>query len=170
MTSKREAPPTNLRSLEKRIDNLANELSRPVRRIQRAVANTVVGQMLPPGVVKGGTALKLRVGEAGSRFTPDFDAARASSVTLDDYLNDLGDKLAEGWGGFTGTLSEIDAPEPEGVPEDYVMRPFDIRLAYRSRQLADRSIRARPRRDREHEGPGPPYRRRHRRDLRHTRA
>ena len=53
MSSKREAPPTNLRSLEKRIDNLANQLGRPVRRIQRAVANTVVGQMLPPGVVKG---------------------------------------------------------------------------------------------------------------------
>jgi len=132
MSSKREAPPTNLRSLEKRIDNLANQLGRPVRRTQRAVANSVVGQMLPPGVVKGGTALKLRVGEAGSRFTPDFDAARASSVTLDDYLNDLGDKLAEGWAGFTGAVSEIDAPEPEGVPEDYVMRPFDIRLAYRS--------------------------------------
>lgn len=133
MTSKREASPTNLRSLEKRIDNLANQLGRPVRRIQRGVANTVVGQMLPPGVVKGGTALKLRVGEAGSRFTPDFDAARASSVTLDDYLNKLGDKLAEGWGGFTGTVSQLDPPEPEGVPEDYVMRPFDIRLAYRSR-------------------------------------
>lgn len=133
MSPKREAPPTNLRSLEKRIDNLANQLGRPVRRIQRAVANTAVGQMLPPSVVKGGTALKLRVGEAGSRFTPDFDAARAGSVTLDDYLSELGDKLAEGWGGFTGTVSELDAPEPEGVPEDYVMRPFDIRLAYRSR-------------------------------------
>jgi hypothetical protein len=96
------------------------------------VANTVVGQMLPPGVVKGGTAMKLRVGEAGSRFTPDLDAARAGSLTLDDYLDELGDKLAEGWGGFTGTVSELQAPEPEGVPDDYVMRPFDIRLAYRS--------------------------------------
>jgi hypothetical protein len=132
MTAKRESPPTNLRSLEKRIDNLASRLGRPVRRIQRAVANTVVGQMLPPGVVKGGTAMKLRVGEAGSRFTPDLDAARAGSLTLDDYLDELGDKLAEGWGGFTGTVSELQAPEPEGVPDDYVMRPFDIRLAYRS--------------------------------------
>jgi len=51
----REDPPTNLRSLEARIDNLARRRGRPVRRIQRAVANTVVGQMLPPGVVKGGT-------------------------------------------------------------------------------------------------------------------
>ena len=132
MTPKRESPPTNLRSLEKRIDNLAHELGRPVRRIQRAVSNTVVGQMLPPGVVKGGTAMKLRVGEAGSRFTPDLDAARARFVSLDDYLDELGDKLAAGWGGFTGIVSELDAPEPEGVPDDYIMRPFDIRLAYRS--------------------------------------
>lgn len=132
MSPRRESPPTNLRSLEKRIDNLAHQLGRPVRRIQRAVANTVVGQMLPPGVVKGGTAMKLRVGEAGSRFTPDLDAARAGFVSLDDYLDELGDKLADGWGGFTGTVSELAAPEPEGVPDDYIMRPFDIGLAYRS--------------------------------------
>lgn len=132
MNPKREAAPPNLRSLEKRIDNLAKQLGRPVRRIQRAVANTAVGQMLPPSVVKGGTAMKLRVGEAGSRFTPDFDASRSASITLGDYLTELGDKLAEGWAGFTGTVVELDAPEPEGVPEDYVMLPFDIRLAYRS--------------------------------------
>jgi hypothetical protein len=132
VTPRREDPPTNLRSLEKRIDNLAHQLGRPVRRIQRAVANTVIGQVLPPGVVKGGTAMKLRVGEAGSRFTPDLDAARAGFVALDDYLDELGDKLAQGWGGFTGTVSELEAPEPEGVPDDYIMRPFDIRLAYRS--------------------------------------
>ena len=65
MTSKRQTTPPSLRSLEKRIDNLAKDLGRPVRRIQRAVANTAVGQMLPPNVVKGGTAMKLRVGETG---------------------------------------------------------------------------------------------------------
>ncbi len=30
-------------------------------------ANKVMSQMLPPGVVKGGTTIKLRVGEAASR-------------------------------------------------------------------------------------------------------
>jgi len=54
---------------------MARWRERPVRRLRRALANTVVGQMLPPGVVKGGTAMKVRVGEAGSRFTPDLDAA-----------------------------------------------------------------------------------------------
>lgn len=103
MNTKRDDPPSNLRSLSTRIDNLARRLGRPVRRVQRAVANTVVGQMLPPGVVKGGTAMKLRVGEAGSRFTPDLDVARAADLDLDDYLAQLVDRLADGWGGFTGT-------------------------------------------------------------------
>ncbi len=133
MSPRHDGPPSNLRSLTTRIDNLAREQGRPVRRIQRAVANTVVGQMLPPGVVKGGTAMKLRVGEAGSRFTPDLDVARAASLTLEDYLGELGDRLAEGWGGFTGTVTERDGPRPTGVPEEYVMQPFEIRLAYRSR-------------------------------------
>jgi hypothetical protein len=55
--------------LEKRIDNIARAGGRPIRRVQRAVANTVVGQVLPPGVVKGGAAMKLRVGETASRST-----------------------------------------------------------------------------------------------------
>ena len=93
MRPKREDPPTNLRSLEARVNNLARQRGRPVRRIQRAVANTVVGQMLPPGVVKGGTAMKLRVGEAASRFTPDLDASRMASVTLEHYLDELAGRL-----------------------------------------------------------------------------
>ena len=133
MNPKRDDPPSNLRSLTTRIDNLAREQGRPVRRIQRTVANTVVGQMLPPGVVKGGTAMKLRVGEAGSRFTPDIDVARSARLTLEEYLVELGDRLGEGWSGFTGTVTELDAPQPEGVPDEYVMQPFEVRLAYQGR-------------------------------------
>ncbi|MHB8470476.1 MAG: hypothetical protein ACYDCH_12090 [Gaiellaceae bacterium] len=60
--SQREAP-TNLASLQARISNLARDRGQQPRRIERAVASTVVGQMLPDGVVKGGTAMKIRVGE-----------------------------------------------------------------------------------------------------------
>jgi hypothetical protein len=52
VNTKRGDAPSNLRSLETRISNVAREQGRPVRRVQRAVANTVIGQMLPPGVVK----------------------------------------------------------------------------------------------------------------------
>ena len=130
--SSRTTPPS-LTSLTKRMSNLATTTGRPVRRIQRAVANTVVGQLLPPGVVKGGTALKLRIGESGSRFTPDLDAARTASMTLADYIAQLDDNLEHGWGGFTGRVIAVAAPEPEGVPSDYVMQPFDIKLQYRNK-------------------------------------
>lgn len=133
MNSRRDDPPTNLRSLETRISNVARDRGRPLRRVQRAIANTVIGQMLPPGVVKGGTAMKLRVGEAGSRFTPDLDAARATDISIEGYLDELAVKLADGWGGFTGEVEEKDPPKPEGVPDDYVMRPFLIRLAFKGR-------------------------------------
>jgi hypothetical protein len=133
MSATRGGLPSNLRSLETRIGNLARMQSRPIRRVQRVVANTVVGQMLPPGVVKGGTAMKLRVGEAGSRFTPDLDAARPGDVTLDDYLDELAERLAAGWGGFTGAIEELEPAEPVGVPGEYVMQPFLIRVAYGGR-------------------------------------
>lgn len=127
----REDPPNRLRSLETRIQNIAKARDTPLKRVQRAVANVVVGQMLPPSVVKGGTAMKLRVGEAGSRFTPDFDATRDIDSTLDGYIDQLRGQLAAGWGGFTGTVEVLEPPKPEGVPEEYVMQPFEIKLAFK---------------------------------------
>jgi hypothetical protein len=126
-------PPSNLRSLETRITNVAKEHGRPIRRVQRAVANTIIGQMLPPGVVKGGTAIKLRIGEARSRFTVDFDAARSADVELDDYLDELAERLMVGWDGFTGTVEALEPAKPFGIPDEYVMVPFVIRLAFRGR-------------------------------------
>lgn len=133
MNTKRDTPPSNLRSLQTRIDNEAAARDQPARRIMRAVANVVVGQMLPPSVVKGGTAMKLRVGEPGSRFTPDFNASRPTEITLDDYIDELADRLADGWSGFTGTVEQEDAATLDGVPAEYVMQPFSIRLAFRGR-------------------------------------
>jgi hypothetical protein len=104
-----------------------------MRRIQRVIANTVVGQMIPSGVVKGGTGIKLRVGEWLSRFTPDFDLARPAAVDVGSYIEELQEALAEGWSGFTGTVQEMEGVHPDGVPEPYVMVPYRIRLAYRSR-------------------------------------
>jgi len=129
----RRDPPPHLGSLTKRIGNLAADTGRPVRRIQRAVANTVIGQTLPPGVVKGGTALKLRVGETGSRFTPDLDAARSAGTSLEDYLGALDANLGAGWSGFTGRIVVLDPAEPDGVPADYVMQPFDLKMQFRGK-------------------------------------
>ena len=49
------------------------------------IANAIVGQMLPDAVVKGGSSLKIRFGDAFSRATTDLDAAR--SVSKDEFAN-----------------------------------------------------------------------------------
>jgi hypothetical protein len=133
MRTRPSRPPANLQTLNRRIAGLATELGRPVRRVQRAVANTVVGQMLPLGVVKGGTAIKLRVGEAASRFTPDVDTSPRAGFTLDEYVSEFQERLHGGWGGFTGTVETLDPAQPAGVPDDYVMRPYRLALAFQSR-------------------------------------
>lgn len=133
MSAPQREAPTNLASLQARIRNVAQAREHQPRRIQQAVASTVVGQMLPDGVVKGGTAMKIRVGEAGSRYTPDFDASRSPNVTVDDYVEQLRDRLERGWSGFTGTVRVLEPRQVEDVPPDYVMQPFEIRLAYQGR-------------------------------------
>ena len=125
------APPPNLNSLTARIRNAATADSRVSRRLELIVADTTVGQMLPPGVVKGGAAMQIRLGDAESRATRDLDAARAADLSLDSYLEQLDERLAAGWAGFTGTVRDSEGPSPVDVPPDYVMRPFLIRLSYR---------------------------------------
>ena len=71
--------PGNLSHLQRLIAEIA-DVGGEVKRIQRAIANTIVGQMLPPGVVKGGTAMKLRLGEAHSRFTETRGFARCTRM------------------------------------------------------------------------------------------
>jgi hypothetical protein len=125
----RPKPPGNRSHLQKLIAEIAG-VDGEVRRIQRAIANTIVGQMLPRGVVKGGTAMKLRLGEAHSRFTPDLDASRHVEYAEDDYIEAFALRLREGWSGFTGTIEADTKPAPSGVPDDYIMSPYWVRLSY----------------------------------------
>lgn len=122
--------PRHVNSLKTRMANLAGS-QLATSRLARAVANVVLAQMLPGGVVKGGTALKLRLGHGRSRFTPDLDFARRT--TMDVFLADYAAALAEGWGGFTGRLAPVKPAKPVGVPTDYVMLPFDIKVSYQGR-------------------------------------
>lgn len=77
------------------------------QRLRIAVANTVVGQILPPGVVKGGASLTIRVGEAGSRFSSDLDVSRMPDMSADDYIAALEQNLGTGWGGFSGLICPL---------------------------------------------------------------
>lgn len=121
--------PTSVRSLEQRIRNLEGNDGLALRR-RVGMALVVVGQMLPEGAIKGGSAMALRYGR-GTRFTQDLDAARVQPLA--QFRSDFEDALAAGWAGFTGRLVERVAPRPPGVPTGYVMHPFEVKLDYRGR-------------------------------------
>lgn len=121
--------PNSVRSLEQRIRNLEGSEELAIRR-RVGMALVVVGQMLPEGAIKGGSAMALRYGR-GTRFTQDLDAARVQPLAW--FRSDFEDSLAVGWAGFTGRLIEKAAPRPAGVPTAYVMQPFDVKLDYRGR-------------------------------------
>ena len=94
------------------------------------MALVVVGQMLPEGAIKGGSAMALRYGR-GTRFTQDLDAARVQPLAR--FRSDFEDSLATGWAGFTGRLIEKAPPHPSAVPTAYLMQPFEVKLDYRGR-------------------------------------
>lgn len=121
--------PPSVRSLEQRIRNLEGDEGLAQRR-RVGMALVVIGQMLPEGAVKGGSAMALRYGR-GTRFTRDLDAARVQSLAI--FRSDFEESLSSGWAGFTGRLIEKRAPRPPAVPSAYVMQPFEVKLDYRGK-------------------------------------
>lgn len=119
-------PPRNLAALNQRLKNLEVDETLTLRR-RTTMALVVIGQMLPEGAVKGGSAMALRYGSS-TRFTRDLDAARTGGILA--FRADFEERLREGWSGFTGRLAERKAPKPEGIPAPYVMKPFDVKLDY----------------------------------------
>lgn len=120
--------PTSRHNLDIAIDRLCTDLGEEPGRVKRLVAAVVVGQMLPDGAAKGGNALKIRFGKDVTRFSRDLDTARASS--LNDYMTKLEDSLTIGWNGFSGAIVPREPASPKGIPTAYVMRPFEIKIAY----------------------------------------
>lgn len=119
--------PNTRRNLDVAIRRLASSEEESVH-LRTTMANAVVAQMLPGGVVKGGAALKLRYGDAHSRFTTDLDTAKGEDIDL--FAEKLGLRLARGWEGFTGRVAPRSPAHPAGVLPEYVMRPFDVKMEY----------------------------------------
>lgn len=115
--------PNNRRNLDIAMHRVT-ESDEAFVRYRTTMANTIVAQMLPSGVVKGGASLKIRYGFAATRFTTDLDTARSDD--LDAFIAQLETSLAKGWEGFTGRVAPREPAHPEGVPPAYVMQPFDI--------------------------------------------
>lgn len=120
--------PNSRRNLDIAIDRLCMSSGDEPGRVKRLLASVIVRQMLPDGAAKGGNSLKIRFGKDATRFSRDLDTARVSS--LDDYISSLEDSLATGWCGFSGSIIPREPAAPKGIPTAYVMRPFEVKLAY----------------------------------------
>jgi hypothetical protein len=122
--------PNSRRNLDISIDRFFGTEGNGLQ-VRTLIANTIVGQLLPNGVVKGGSALKLRYGDKTTRFTRDLDTARAEVLSV--YLEQLDGALNGGWNGFTGRVIRKEPAKPKGIPGEYIMQPFEIKLAYRGK-------------------------------------
>lgn len=129
-----DTPPRHVAALRKRIENLAAGDQARANIVLRTIATVAVGQLLPPSAVKCGTAMKLRRGIDGSRFSTDLDVARRAG--LEDFLSDYDQSLRSGWAGFTGEIRPSrQIARPAGVPSDYVMTTREIKVSYNGRDL-----------------------------------
>ena len=118
-------------NLDKAISRLAMNDPRLTVDIRMSMANAIVGQFLPEGVVKGGTSLKFRFGSNNARYTMDLDTAWKTD--LDTFLVEFKRNLAQGWEGFTGEVLIQPQSAPSAIPFDYVMQPCDVKLSYMGR-------------------------------------
>lgn len=120
--------PNSLRHLDDALRRLCSGSLEDYVRTRTLMANAIVARMLPDGVVKGGSAIKMRFGNVTTRFTTDLDTATASDP--ETYAAELGASLFEGWEGFSGRVVVREPARPKDVPPEYVMRPFDVKLSY----------------------------------------
>lgn len=118
-------------NLDKAIGRLAHNDPRKTIDIRMSMANAIVGQFIPEGVVKGGTSLKFRFGSDHARYTMDLDTAWKTD--LDTFLKAFRKNLSNGWEGFTGEVLILPQSAPSAIPFDYVMQPCDVKLSYMGR-------------------------------------
>ena len=119
--------PLSRRHLDIAIERLTPRFGE-AQRIRRAVANTIVAQLMPDCVIKGGSSLKFRYGDIATRVTKDMDAAQGAD--LDTFIARLDEALHGGWSGFTGHVVRREPATSTDVPPAYVMHPFDVKLEY----------------------------------------
>lgn len=118
--------PLSVKKLERTVAMHAGEEAMAQRHL-KLMAMVVVAQMMPAGAIKGGTAMKIRMGHR-TRTSLDLDVARA--MDLEVFVEELQEKLRAGWHGFTGVLVAERQAKPDGVPTRYVMSPFRVKLSY----------------------------------------
>lgn len=129
-------------------DEIARELSLPVPRVRTTFIGVITAQMLPDSVaLKGGLAIKMKLGELGTRATSDLDAVFTDSYSA--TIEAIENRCSEGWGSvppskkqrkanpnapervaFTGTIKEKVQYDPGVRHPEYLMRPLRVTLNF----------------------------------------
>ena len=122
--------PNTRRNLDVAIERIVGDRDLAVQ-TRRHMANIILAQMLPECVIKGGSSIKIRLGEASSRYSLDLDTVR--SIELEKFIDLLEENLRAGWDDFTGHVVEKRPAKPKNVPAAYVMQPFEVKLQYMGR-------------------------------------
>jgi hypothetical protein len=131
--------PTNRTHLIKLITQ-ASESDSSAAQLSKSLATIAICQMLASintvegyaGMVKGGTAMKLRLGRAGARASADVDVVR--SIEKAKFEERLIEALRVGWQGFTGRLKILDPANPKNIPKEYIMQPYKISVLYEGKE------------------------------------
>lgn len=135
-------PPNSVKSLNARIANLARDHGIASNLLHHQIASYVVTEMLQRPrsaasgslfLIKGGTAIQMRLGLSAARFSKDLDAVFRGSV--DQMFSAAKTALADEWNGFTATAAR---PNPINVP-GMAVKPmrFEVHLNYRGRSFAN---------------------------------
>lgn len=108
MMARYESAPRNVRALTDRLTNIsrsrvAGEL------LRRALACVIVGQLLPDGLVKGGAAMRIRLGATATRFSRDLDVARRGDL---DAFRRLAGSTAGRLGGLHRASGDVGPAAP----------------------------------------------------------
>lgn len=121
-------PPKTINALKKKISN-ASGGEPQAHKNARLISMVVLSQMMPAGAIKGGTAMKIRMGVTTTRFSLDLDVARKNDLA--NFFEELEANLRAGWNNFTGIIEVGSKPTPKGVPPEYVMQPYKVKLRYK---------------------------------------
>lgn len=127
MSETGESPKT-INALKKKIYN-ASGGEPQAHKNARLMSMVVLSQMMPAGVIKGGTAMKIRMGVTTTRFSLDLDVARKNDLA--DFFDELEVNLKAGWNNFTGIVQVGSKSTPKEVPPEYVMQPYRVKLRYK---------------------------------------
>lgn len=122
--------PNSRRNLDLAIERIFEDRDKAIQ-AKRTMANVIVGQMMPEGAVKGGSAMRIRFGFDAMRTSRDFDTARAKDIEA--FIKILSERLEQGWNGFKGRIVPLTPASPEGVPPQYVMQPYEIKIEYNTK-------------------------------------